>query len=143
MATFYDSRELFNAALPAAGAFSTSTAIAINGYTEFTPLIEYTRGGAGGAVTIKVQISNENFASSVFYQIGESQAAIIVPGTDVVTSVQRTNIIYTATGATLETVTFPTFTCVGQFMRILAAESGNLGAPGTLRVVMSMRGDQT
>lgn len=143
MATFYDSKLLFNGTLAAGGVDTIGEWAAINGYTEFTPIIQYTRGGVGGAVTIRVDIANENNPTSVYYQIGESQAAAIVPGTDATINVQRANIVYTATGATMESVTLPTFTCVGQFMRVRGAESGAIGTPGNLQLTVNMRGNQT
>lgn len=128
-----------SAALPAAGAYDSSpTSIATNNFNEFTPLFKYTRGGAAGAVTYKVEISNDN---SNWYQIGELKSGTTTAGSDTVDLQQRAEISYTATSASAESFTGPTFTVAADWFRIVCKESGNAGAPGTLAVTFTARGD--
>lgn len=140
MAQFYDIRSAITSiTLPAAGATLTSDSIAINTYAEVTPLVTYTRNGAGGAVNLAIEISVDNIT---FFRIGESQSAAIVAGTDVIVSTQRSSITYTSTAAGAESVTLPTYTVVANYIRVLAKETGAVGTPGKIAVDLYLRGNQ-
>ncbi len=76
-----------------------------------------------------------------WYQVSEFQAPAIIAGADVVIAEQRAAIQYTATGAGQESFMSPTFTIAGNFVRISAQESGNIGAPGIAAIQYYLRGD--
>lgn len=128
-----------SAALPAAGAYDSSPlSIATNNFNEFTPMFTYTRGGVAGAFAYKVEISNDN---SAWFQIGELKSGTVTAGADTTDLQQRAEISYTATGDSAESVTGPTFTVAANWFRIVCKETGNVGAPGTLLVNFTSRGD--
>lgn len=139
MATFNDNGiARVSSVLPAAGAYdSEPISVPLQNMSEVTFMCEYTRGGASGAVTFKLQFSNDK---SNWYDVAELQSATLSAGVDVADLIQRANISYTATGATAELFMTPTFTTAGQWFRIVAKESGNVGAPGTLLVEYFLRG---
>lgn len=128
-----------SAALPAAGAYDLAPeSLATNNYNEFTPMFSYTRGGAAGSVTYKVEISNDK---TNWYQISEMKSGTLAAGSDTVDLLQRAEITYTATSASAENFTGPTFTVAANWFRIVCKESGNAGAPGTVSVIFYTRGD--
>lgn len=142
MSTFYTSGTArASAVLQAAGAYDTSPIpLPDNTFTELTFFIAYTRGGAGGAISYKVEFSNDGFT---WYQTAQFSPPAIAAGADSVFLTQRNELKYQATGATQERFTSPTFTVVGQFARISAKESGAVGTPGTALIEYHIRGDQT
>jgi hypothetical protein len=137
-------REIFgvartSAALPAAGAYDTAPiSIVTNTYKEVSFKIGYTRGGAAGALTYKIEFSDDNVN---WYQQAEIQAPTITPGSDEVDVTQRTEIKYVATGANQENFMSPTLAVSGRWTRIVMRESGNVGAPGTALATVFMQGD--
>lgn len=122
-----------SAALAAAGAFDTTPIeLAVNVQDDITFHFGYTRGGAAGGFKYKVEFSIDKIK---WAQVAFVEAVAIVAGADQVNKTQRTSLNYVATGATKERFTSPTFKCAaGRFCRISAAETGNVGAPGTLEI---------
>ena len=128
-----------SAVLEAAGAYDpTPIRIGSNNYNQITFMIAYTRGGAGGAVTFKIEMSNDG---TNFYQVSEFSSGTVTAGADVADATQRAEITYQATGATIERFTSPTFTVAANFYRIVCRESGAVGTPGTVLVEFTARGD--
>jgi hypothetical protein len=143
MAQFYDTRLVYEGTLPAAGATFTTDPIAINTYADVTLLLNYERGAAGGAINIVTEVSPDNAAGGfTYFAIGESQSAVIVPGTDVIISTQRSSNTYTSTSANIENVTLPTLPVVGSYVRFVIRESGVPVTPGMCRLTVFLRGNQ-
>lgn len=132
-----------SATLPAGAVYDTSPiSIPVNQYKTITFHISYTRGAAGGAVTYKVEWSNDiSVTSPQWFQMTEVQAPAIAAGSDVVDVTQRAEIRYQATGATVERFTSPTLAVSGKFVRIVMRESGVAGNPGTAAATFYMQGE--
>jgi hypothetical protein len=132
------------AALPAAGAFSSSDPIACNQYKQIAFQFNYTRGAAGGAVTYKIEFTNSLTPVPIKWkQTAQFDPPAIVAGTDTTIPTQRALFKYQATGGTEEGFMSPVFNVSGNFVRISVAESGAVGTPGTASVEIYLRGDQT
>ncbi len=128
-----------SAALPAAGAYDSSpTPIAGDTYKKVCFFISYTRGGAGGAVTYKVELSND---AITWYQFSELQSTATVTGSDTVDLQQRAEVKYTSTGASAERFVTPTFLISSKYFRIVMKESGAVGTPGTASAEYQEKGD--
>ena len=128
-----------SAALPAAGAWDTPTAMLCPGFDAMTLAVTYTRGGAAGAVDLAIQVSAYSLAGLV--PAGQSEwveAAIyglgaVVAGADTQNLTQVEYVTFTATGAGAETFVLGPVAIAGiERIRVAARESGNVGAPGTL-----------
>lgn len=122
--------------LPAGVSKGAGEPIPVDNYEEITFLIEYTRAAAGGGFVMNVEASNDKVS---WYQVGEVQAAAIVPGTDVIVSTQRATLSYQATGPSTERITSPTFATTGHWMRILIGDL--ILNPGTGKVDYFLKGD--
>lgn len=128
-----------SAALPAAGAYDSSpTQISCDTFNELTFLVRYTRGGAGGAVTYKVEFSND---ASIWYQNSDTEIGDVTAGSDTINLTQRAESSYQATSASAENFTTQTFTVLGNFCRIVMKESGAVGTPGTASCEFYLRRD--
>lgn len=126
------------AVLPASGAFDSSlVSIPSNTFDQITFLIAYTRGASGGAITYKVEVSND---LSNWYQLCETQSGTVTPGSDTVDPSQRVAITYQSTSASQENFTSPTFSVVTKYYRIGVRESGVVGTPGSASVEYTLRG---
>lgn len=127
-----------SAVLPAAGAFdATLVAIPSNTFDQITFLISYTRGAVGGAISYKVEVSND---LTTWYQLCETQSGTVTPGSDVVDPSQRVAITYQSASASQENFTSPTFSVVTKYYRIGVRESGVVGTPGSASVEYTLRG---
>jgi len=95
----------------------------------------YQAAGAGGAFRWRIEVTAEDPAA-VWCRSSIYEAAVFVPGTDSVGLVQREEFQYQATGLTQEAfVVGPASMSDGaRWLRIGAAESGNLAAPGMLAI---------
>ncbi len=126
-----------SAILPAAGAYDTSpTTIAAENNSEFVFLISYTRGAAGGAVTAKVEFSDDGVT---WFQTGHLNAPVFAAGSDSIFGLQRSVLNYQATGASQENFLTPSFTVAARWCRISLKESGVVGTPGTASVRVQLR----
>lgn len=126
------------AILPAAGAYDLSpTAIATENFNEASFMISYTRGGANGAITYKVELSEDG---TDWFQTADVRPGAYTAGNDLVDPTQRVEFLYTATGNANEKVMSPTFIVAAKFFRVVAKESGNVGAPGTATIYYSLFG---
>lgn len=141
MATFYRIGIARSGNLPAAGAYDTNPkTLECNTFKEISFLIRYTRGGGGGAITYKVEFSNDQVN---WYQTAQFQAPAVVAGSDSIFLSQRNEIKYQATSANTEDFMTPTYTVPSQFVRISAKESGTPLTPGSANIEFQFRGDQT
>ncbi len=100
--------------------------------------ISYTRGGASGAVSYKVEFSNNQYNWFQSSAVSEGTTSL---GSDTVSLTQRNEIKYQATGVSLERVMSPNFIVSGKFVRISAKESGAVGTPGTCAIEYFLIGD--
>ena len=127
--------------LPAAGAWdATPLEIDCSPFGAVALHFAYTRGGAAGAFDFRLEISPFGVDQAVFqdwYQGALYDAGVLAAGTDVASAIQREAITYVATGATVETFIYGPISLDGtvQRIRIPAAESGNVGAPGSLSII--------
>lgn len=130
--------------LPAAGAFSSSDPIACNQYKQIAFHFNYTRGGAGGAITYFIEFTNNVSLTPIKWkQTAQFDPPAIVAGSNVIIPTQKALFKYQATGATEEGFMSPVFNVSGNFVRISVAESGAVGTPGTASVDIYLRGDQS
>jgi len=129
-----------NGALPAAGAFDGSPIeMYCSGMKTVTLYCSYLRGLAGGEVTLQIQSSPhaEDTAGANWFTITLYDADDVAVGADSLSQFQREHIQYSATGATAESFTFGPIHIDGdvQRLRVVAAESGQVGNPGSLEVI--------
>lgn len=133
------------AALPAAGAWDAAPVeLQASWGVETTLYFTYTRGGAGGSFRWRIEVCPDEPAVT-WYRSSIYEAGVIVPGTDVMSRVQREEFEYIATGANAESFVFgPVQISDGaRYVRIVAAEVGNVGAPGNLAVDVMFGGAGT
>jgi hypothetical protein len=128
-----------SAALPAAGAFDAAPLVVASIPANAVQLyLEYTRGGAAGAFAFYIEVSplSADGVGADWYRMSMYDPGVLAAGADVVSNIQRERVVYTATGAAIETFTYGPIMLQGNVERIrfVAAESGNVGAPGTLAV---------
>ena len=137
-----------SAILLAAGAWDVApTEIAIADASVSTLLFSYTRGGAAGAFDFRIEVSPyattaQAPAGSVeWIQTAQYAGGVLAAGADTVSFIQRERITYTATGAAQEAFVYGPLEFAGtvERLRINAAESGNVGAPGTLQIQILTR----
>ncbi len=128
------------AALPAAGAWD-ATALEVNcENSEFIALyLEYTRGGAAGAVDWYLEVSpfaNDQPGITNWFQTALYAPGVLAAGADTQGRLQREFLTYQATGAALESFVYGSVRIAGavERLRLIARESGNVAAPGTLKV---------
>lgn len=122
--------------LPAAGAFdSAPTALACPGFDFLTLYFTYTRGGAGGAFKFKIEVSPDS-SGSVWHQAALYSPGTVTPGSDTGSTTQREHITYQSTGAGAELFVYGPVEMGGtvERVRIVAAETGAVGTPGTLKI---------
>jgi hypothetical protein len=125
-----------SAALAAAGAFDTTpTVMQCPGFSKAMLFIEYERGGAGGDMQLKVEISPVPMGDH-WFQITQYAGAAVASGSDVVSNVQRQEIEYGSTGAGVEKFTFGPIDLAktAERMRVNCQESGAVGTPGTCKI---------
>jgi len=129
-----------SAALPAAGAFDASPTELVCADMEFVLLyITYTRAGAGGAVTFKVEVSPRTADDATledWYQAGILAGGAVAAGSDTTSAIQREEVEYQATGAGAETFVYGPIELRSNVerIRIPCAESGAVGTPGTVQI---------
>ena len=134
-----------SAALPAAGAWDAApTEQNVAGAGSIMLSFTYTRGAAGGAFDFQIQSSIYSIAANVPAGAGEwATESLNAPGAvfinqDADSDVQREYTTYGATAAGAETFTFGPvlLSHTIERLRIRARESGQVGSPGTLALVM-------
>ena len=121
-----------SAALPAAGAYDAApTVMHCAGFETCTLFIAYTRGGAGGDMQFRVEVSPDS-AGAVWHRGGVYAPGTPASGTDVVSNLQRESVEYGSTGAGREDVVYGPFDLRGAArLRVPCCESGAIGTPGT------------
>jgi len=120
------------------------------GYHTFTLDLNYSRGGAAGAVDIQIQTSAWSLTVLVPAGISEWQtqaiyaAGGVVGGADTGSIIQREYITYEATGAGDESWVYGPVRLDGavERMRILCRESGNVGAPGDMYILATFHDEE-
>ena len=136
-----------SAALPAAGAWDAApTEQNVAGAGSVMLSFTYTRGAAGGAFDFQIQSSIYSIAANVPAGAGEwATESLNAPGAvfinqDADSDVQREYTTYGATAAGAETFTFGPILLSHTIerIRVTARESGVVGSPGTLALVMEV-----
>lgn len=124
-----------NAALPAAGAYdATPTVMHCAGFETCTLFIAYTRGGAGGDMQFRVEVSPDS-AGAVWHRGGIYAPGGVASGADTVSNLQREDVEYGSTAAGAEAVVYGPFDLRGAArLRIPCRESGAVGTPGTAAI---------
>ena len=133
-----------SAALPAAGAWdATPTEQNVAGAREVLLSFTYTRGGVGGAFDFQLEVSpyavvgNVPAGASEWVTEALYAPSAVVAGADTTSLAQRELISYTSQGAAAEDFAFGPIEMGGvERLRIRARESGAVGTPGTLSIVM-------
>lgn len=124
------------AALPGGGAYdATPLELDCPGFQKVTLFFLYTRGGAGGAFAFRPEL-NPSGGTAAYYQATLYAPANVVAGVDSQSDVQREAVEYQATGAAQESFVYGPLELGGacEHIRIPCAETGNVGAPGTLAI---------
>ena len=136
-----------SAALEAAGAWDVAPLeIAPAGFKSMALAFSYTRGGAAGAFDFQIQYSIYAIAGAApagaAEWVNESiyTGGVVVAGVDTQSFLQREFQTYTATGAGQEAFLFGAvdFAYSIERIRVDARESGNVGAPGTLQIQVTL-----
>lgn len=136
-----DQELVASAALPAAEATATSGSVIIEDKQCIALYCKYTRGGAAGKVTIRVEYSYDGDEDNC-YQDGVQGAPSVALGSDEDTPVQRRMFSYQATGAALETFIIrltsesPHTNINAKSLRIVYNETGNGANPGTFQCTL-------
>jgi hypothetical protein len=131
--------------LPAAGVWDaigdvpTPLALFVGGAGKLTIEFTYTRGGAAGAFDFMVLAADTNPVLR-WYQLALYEPGVVATGFDTQSKIQREYITYGATDAATEYFIHGPIKLVGavEWVAILSRESGNAGAPGTLRTDISL-----
>jgi len=116
--------------LPTSYTSSQSISIKCDEYGFVVFNIGYTRGGAGGAVSYKIEFSNNPDDSTSWAQGSFISSQSLAQGTDLKNWVQRVEQEYVATGDGLERFMTDSYIVSGEYVRLVLRESGNLGSPG-------------
>ena len=136
-----------SAALLAAGAWDTApTEFFCSGANTMRIQFTYTRGAAGGAFDFQIESSIYAVAANVPAGAGEwadpsvEAVGAVVAGVDTQSLVQDGYDTFTSSGAAAETFTYGPVQLNGTLerIRIPCRESGVVGTPGTLAVVVEM-----
>ena len=136
-----------SAALTAAGAWDAApTEFFCSGAHTMRIQFTYTRGAAGGAFDFQIESSIYAVAANVPAGAGEwadpsvEAVGAIVAGADTQSLVQDGYDTFTSQGADAETFTYGPIQLNGTIerIRIPCRESGVVGTPGTLAVVVEM-----
>ena len=107
--------------------------------------ITYTRAGAGGAVSMRVELSP--YSADIagvedWFRHSCVACGQISSGADTTQSAQRATVVYGSTGAGAETFVWPAEPLLlgGMIerMRVACAETGAAGTPGTVHIVAVM-----
>ena len=130
-----------SAALPAAGAYDPAPLeMMCAGFDSAILYFSYVRGGAAGAFKFKVEVSPHASDSIIYpswFQSTLYEDGGVVAGSDSTSEMQREEVSYTATGAAEEKFAYGKIKLGGsiQRIRVACAESGNVGAPGSLQIL--------
>ena len=132
------------AALPAAGAWSTPTELFCSESGFATLSFSYLRGAAGGAFDFEVSISPYSVVANMPAGMQEwtvmtlYESGALAAGVDTNGLVQREHLTYQATGAAAEGLAFGPIQLneTAERIRIRARESGVVGTPGSLGIVL-------
>ena len=130
-----------SAALPAAGAFdATPTELYCVTFNFVTFYMSYIRGGAGGAFDFTLQASpyGADLAGvEDWFTQGIIAGGAVAAGANTTSLTQREFVSYGAVGAVMENFVYGPVELRGtvERLRMPCAESGNVGAPGTLHIV--------
>jgi len=125
-----------SAVLPAAGAFTSQAAFAVPaGITEISFWVTYTRGAAGGFANLRVLIGN---GTEEGLEIAIDQTIVVVQpiGTQNIYEQQLAGPI-PATAAAITFVIAVKVPRGATTIRMIAAEGGVVGAPGTLAIALT------
>ena len=133
-----------SAALPAAGAYDAApTEFPTANIDNITLYATYTRGNAGGAVTLHIEqspYSADVVGVQSWFRTACVACGTISSGSDTTQNAQRANVVYGATGAGAENFVIGPLELYGtvERMRVACAESGQTGTPGTCHIVAVM-----
>jgi hypothetical protein len=119
-----------SAALAAAGAYDTAsaaTAIDVQQSSSLELFISYTRGGASGSCKFKVLVSDD--AVNFFERTVEDGASLSSGTMNVYTAQHQ---LPAAAGASAELRSYIITVGTAGWVKVLFAEVGNTGAPGTV-----------
>lgn len=134
-----------SAALAAAGAFDAAPLeLYVNGAQNAMLALTYTRGGAAGAFDMQIEISiysvvgnvpagAQEWVDGTAYAVGA-----VAAGANTTSLLQAERVRFTPLTANVEGTIFGPLELDGliERIRIGCAESGNVGAPGTLQITL-------
>lgn len=117
--------------LQAAGAFDPSpVSVLCLEYDFYTLLIDYERGDAAGAVTFYIEFSLDG---TTWYRSSIYDGGAVAVNADTASNIQRETVTYGGTAAAQEFFVYGPIEVdqFAKYMRVLFAESGAIGKPGT------------
>lgn len=119
-----------SAALPASGAYDTTPTTIDTGYAQGLELcVSYTRGTTGGAVKLKVQVSQDGTA---WYDRTVEDGASLSSGA--MSCYVAEHKLPVSSGSTAELYTYVVDVSTVRYARVAAAEYGATGTPGTCAI---------
>lgn len=127
-----------SAALPASGAYDTTanmTAMSVLESDWVELYITYTRGAAGGACQFKV-LSSPDGGTTYFERTVEDGSSLSSGAMDVFTAVHKLPV---AAGASAELRTYIVPVDTATHVKVIFAEYGNTGTPGTVVCLAAKR----
>ncbi len=124
-----------SAVLPAAGAYDAAPLeLFCPGFNWSTLFVEYTRGGAGGAVTLKIEVSPVS-SGDHWFSVSHYGEGVNAVNSNTLSTVQMENIKYGAVGATIEKFVISVeLRMAAERIRVSCCESGAVGTPGTTKI---------
>lgn len=136
-----------SAALPGAGAWTVPIELDVRTAQVLGIYFSYTRGAAGGAFDLKVEVSpwlvnaDAPAGANVWYQTTLYDPGVLAAGADTQSRIQREYLTYQATGAAIEAGVYGAIDLGGTVsrVRISARESGVVLTPGTLQLEIIVR----
>jgi hypothetical protein len=128
------------AVLPAAGAYDAAPlVIPCAGFDWAMFYISYERGAAGGAVSMRIDVSPRSIDVALrnWFRASLYAAAVLAAGADAASGVQREGLTYGSTAAGTESFAYGPVQLAGvvERLRVACAESGVVGSPGNAEIV--------
>ncbi len=130
-----------SAVLPAVGAFDATPTEMPCPYMDWvTFYISYTRGAAGGDMAFRVELSPysvDRAGVEDWFRASLYAAGAVASGADSLSNLQRNAVEYGSTGAAIENAIYGPIAMLktAERARIVCAESGVAGTPGTAHIV--------
>ncbi len=131
---------LASQALPAAGAFVATPKLFTGTFTQAAFLVKYTRGGAGGQPVFRLVWTDDNGVDWLD-TMQASAPTIVQPVAHVDACIEEPLGPVPADGAALRYIVPALNVGAMPYVSLGIAESGDVGAPGTIEISVNLSGD--